>query len=274
LTTGETDGYYSDYAKNPIQQLGRCLAEGFAFQNDPSEFRHGHLRGEISKHLPPSAFVTFLQNHDQIGNRAFGDRIIENAEEAAIKAAMSVLLLAPSPPMLFMGEEFAARTPFLFFCDFTGDLSKAVTEGRRNEFKRFAKFSNSELRAQIPDPNAEATFLKSKLDWQSLQKTEHKAWLDFYKKLLSLRQRAIVPMLPHLIAGQAQFRTFEQSGLQVQWKLHDGRKLCLSTNFGKSALYMETPVPAQTIYSSSTSQNTGIPENTLQPWSVIWYLEK
>jgi maltooligosyltrehalose trehalohydrolase len=275
LTTGETDGYYSDYAKNPIQQLGRCLAEGFAFQNDLSEFRHGEKRGEVSKHLPPTAFVTFLQNHDQIGNRAFGDRIVEDAEESAIKAAMSVLLLAPSPPLLFMGEEFGARTPFLFFCDFTGDLAKAVTKGRRSEFKRFAKFADPALRAKIPDPNAESTFLKSKLDWQSLQNKERQSWLNFYKELLSLRQRTIVPLLPHFIAGESQFRIFEQSGLHVQWKLDDGRKLCLVTNFGKSAIYMETLTPDQTIYSySSSAQNRGTTQNTLQQWSVIWYLGK
>lgn len=274
LTTGETDGYYSDYAKNPISQLGRCLTEGFAYQNDPSEFRHGKMRGEISKHLPPSAFVTFLQNHDQIGNRAFGDRIIENADEAAIKAAMAVLLLAPSPPLLFMGEEFGARTPFLFFCDFTGDLAKAVTEGRRNEFKRFAEFSDPALRAEIPDPNAETTFRKSKLDWESLQNAEQKAWFNFYKELLSLRKGTIVPLLAHLISGQTKFNIFERSGLHARWQLDDGRKLCLVTNFGKSAIYMETLTADQTIYSSSTLQNRGTSGNTLQPWSVIWYLEK
>src|SRR6185437_10073721 len=128
LLTGEADGYYSDYAKNPITQLGRCLAEGFAFQNEPSQYRNGARRGEPSKHLPPGAFVSFLQNHDQIGNRAFGDRIAESAPAAKIKAAMEILLLAPQPPLLFMGEEFGARTPFLYFCDFHGDLAAAVTE--------------------------------------------------------------------------------------------------------------------------------------------------
>src|SRR6185312_16189113 len=117
LLTGEKDGYYSDYEKTPVAQLGRCLAEGFAFQNDPSAYRNGKRRGELSKHLPPGAFVSFLQNHDQIGNRAFGDRIVESAPEAKIKAAIAILLLAPQPPLIFMGEEFGARTPFLFFCD-------------------------------------------------------------------------------------------------------------------------------------------------------------
>src|SRR5262249_21648131 len=130
LITGETDGYYSDYKSQPVRQLGRCLAEGFAYQGEYSEF-HGANRGEPSTDLPPSAFIPFLQNHDQVGNRAFGERIGELAAPAPLRAALEMLLLAPSPPLLFMGEEFGATSPFLFFCDFKGALAAAVTEGRR-----------------------------------------------------------------------------------------------------------------------------------------------
>ena len=108
---------------------------------------------------------------------------------------MEILLLAPSPPMLFMGEEFAANAPFLYFCDYHGDLAKAVTNGRRSEFARFAKFSSPDMRDSIPDPNDEQTFLKSKLDWTSLSESSHSNWLDFYRNLLSIRQRLVVPHL-------------------------------------------------------------------------------
>src|SRR5262249_175864 len=153
---GETDGYYSDFAQLPLRQLGRCLTEGFAYQGEHSAFHHAS-RGEPSRDLPPSAFISFLQNHDQVGNRPFGDRISILASPQAVRAAMEILLLAPSPPLLFMGEEFGATSPFLFFCDFQGDLARAVTGGRRNEFSAFEKFKSPGLHDQIPHPNAEST---------------------------------------------------------------------------------------------------------------------
>ncbi len=110
LTTGERDGYYSDYAERPLDQLGRCLVSGFAYQGEPSPSRNGELRGEPTNGVPPGAFISFLQNHDQIGNRAFGERITKLADPSAIRAGLAVLLLAPLPPMLFMGEEFGADT--------------------------------------------------------------------------------------------------------------------------------------------------------------------
>src|SRR6266550_7034457 len=176
LITGETDGYYCDYSEQPIRHLGRCLAEGFSYQGERSRLRNNAPRGEPSRDLLPTSFVSFLQNHDQVGNRAYGERIIKLAEPKALKAALAILLLAPSPPLLLMGEEFGASTPFLFFCDFDGELATAVTEGRRNEFARFKKFSSPAKRASIPDPNAETTFTSSKLDWRSLNEPTHHSW--------------------------------------------------------------------------------------------------
>ena len=152
LITGERDGYYADYSQRPIDQLGRCLADGFAYQGEISLHRNGETRGEPTEGLPPTAFVSFLQNHDQVGNRAFGERIIQIADRRAVRAAAAILLLAPSPPLLFMGEEFGAETPFLFFCDFEKDLAAAVTAGRRNEFAHFARFNDPAERERIPDP--------------------------------------------------------------------------------------------------------------------------
>jgi 1,4-alpha-glucan branching enzyme len=121
LVTGEQDGYYSDYTDVTADRLGRCLTEGFAYQGDVSHYKHGAKRGESTQGVPLTAFVTFLQNHDQIGNRAFGDRIAKCSDPRAVRAAVAVLLLTPSPPLLFMGEEFGADTPFLFFSDFQGE---------------------------------------------------------------------------------------------------------------------------------------------------------
>src|SRR5262249_51463648 len=147
MLTGETDGYYSDYADAPERHLGRCLTEGFSYQGEPSGFRHGTPRGEPSRDLPPTSFVSFLQNHDQVGNRRLGERIPDPAQPEAVKAALVTLLLAPSPPLLFMGEEFATKTPFLFFCDFGSGLAGKVRDGRRAEFARFEQFRSPQAQS-------------------------------------------------------------------------------------------------------------------------------
>ena len=153
LATKETDGYYSDYADDTVARFGRTLTQGFAYQGEFSANK-GEARGTPSAALPLGAFVKFLQNHDQIGNRPFGDRITAIAPAPAVRALLATYLLAPSPPLLFMGEEWGASTPFLFFCDFEPELAKLVTEGRRNEFASFAAFSDPARRDRIPDPSA------------------------------------------------------------------------------------------------------------------------
>jgi maltooligosyltrehalose trehalohydrolase len=161
LITGETGGYYADYASAPLQQLGRALAEGFSYQGEYSGYRK-RPRGEPSNHLPAWSFIGFLQNHDMIGNRPFGDRIHQLADECLLNAAYVCLLLSPAIPMLFMGEEFAAASPFLYFCDFAPQLAVAVVSGRRREFSRFTALPGA---LEVPDPNAVSTFEASKLNW-------------------------------------------------------------------------------------------------------------
>lgn len=268
LLTKERDGYYSDYSDAPLNKLGRCLAEGFAYQGEASDYRSGEHRGEPSCELPPTAFVNFLQNHDQVGNRAFGERISQLTDPACLKAATAILLLAPSPPLLFMGEEFAAKTPFFFFCNFAGDLAKAVTEGRRNEFKRFAKFVDPEMRAQIPDPNDEKTFLASRLDWTSLGKSEHQEWLHFYRRLLNIRKRYIVPLRLELSHNAGKYSVIENRGLLVEWKLQN-TKLCLLANLSGSPLAYVFSPEGEIIYSTSNEISD---HGELAPWSVLWSL--
>ncbi len=268
LLTKEHDGYYSDYAAQPLERLGRCLAEGFAYQGEVSAYRGGEHRGEPSVRLPPTAFVNFLQNHDQVGNRAFGERISRLTSPACLKAAIAILLLAPSPPLLFMGEEFSARTPFFFFCNFTGDLAKAVTEGRRNEFKRFAKFADPAMRARIPDPNDEKTFFASKLEWPSLQKSEHREWLRFYRQLLNIRRRYIVPLGPELSHSAGRYSVIENRGLLVEWKMQNA-ELRMLANFSGSPLASAFSSGREIIYSTN-NEISGSGE--LTPWSVLWFL--
>ena len=163
LLTGETESYYEAFAERPLDKLARLLGEGFVYQGEPSPIHDGAPRGECSTSLPPSAFVFFLQNHDQVGNRAFGERLRSLTDDDSLRAATALMLLCPQIPMLFMGEENGSRQPFFFFTGYTGDLADAVREGRRKEFAKFAAFNDEARRAQIPDPNHPDTFARSSL---------------------------------------------------------------------------------------------------------------
>lgn len=269
LITGETDGYYLDFADSPLDQLGRCLTEGFAYQGDPSRYRDGAVRGETSTHLPPLAFVGFLQNHDQIGNRAFGDRLTASVSEAALRAATAILLLAPSPPLLFMGQEWATRRPFPFFCDFHGELATAVTAGRRREFARFPQFRSQQVRDRIPDPNAIATFESAALDWDELQVPGHRAWMMWHSDLLSRRRQLLIPCLTGLLTAQARWRHLGGHALRVEWPLSDGRSLLLLANLGDDPC-RSIPVPREPALYSTHGLEPGTEE--LPGWAVHWVL--
>jgi maltooligosyltrehalose trehalohydrolase len=144
----------------------------------------GRPRGTSPVPLASTQFVHCIQNHDQIGNRAFGDRLCATVDTAAFKAMSALLLLGPATPLLFMGQEWNATTPFLFFTDHTANLGKAVTEGRRREFEKFAGFAH----ADIPDPQSGDTFERSKLNWSEREQPSHRGVLEWYRALLALRK--------------------------------------------------------------------------------------
>jgi maltooligosyltrehalose trehalohydrolase len=164
-----------------------------------------------------------------------------------------------------MGEEFGASTPFLFFCDFDADLAAAVTRGRREEFKRFARFRDPAARERIPDPNDPATFERSKLRWGELDQEEHRRWHARYRELLELRRKHLAPRL----AGMASGGSFTAAGsvLQIEWTLGDRSRLRLAANLGPAA---SPPVllPAGTPIYASAPIASG-PRASLAPWSVL-----
>jgi 1,4-alpha-glucan branching enzyme len=265
LLTGESDGYYEDYATDTAAKLARALAEGYVYQGEKSTFRDGRRRGEPSGFLPSSAFVNFVQNHDQIGNRALGERLTSLVAPEAVEAALALLLLSPQVPLLFMGEQWGETRPFLYFCDFHDELADAVREGRRNEFRRFERFRSPEARATIPDPNAASTFEASKLDWSKLEQPGHAGRLALVKDLLALRAREIAPRLPAL-RGSA-----EAAGTLVaaRWTLSDGSRLAVVANLGpehqeRAGLVSESPLWAQPAECHL--------EPAVPPWSVAWTL--
>ncbi len=270
LLTGERDGYYADYADRPVWYLGRCLAEGFGYQGEVSAFR-GRLHGEPSAHLPCTAFVSFLQTHDQVGNRAYGERLGAIANPHALAAAAQCLLLAPAVPLLFMGEEFDASTPFLFFCDFGPQLAAAVTNGRRAEFGRFERFRDPAVPAPIPDPNDPETFERSKLRWRETVAAGHRERLALYQHLLALRRRHVVPRLSGA-SSSGSFTVAEPGALAVQWTLGDGSRLHLAANLADRPTARAVPGRGAVIYASD-ARASALAARALPPWSVLWTLE-
>jgi maltooligosyltrehalose trehalohydrolase len=236
IATQQVDGYYADYADAPLARLGRGLAEGFIYQGEMSALR-GHPHGEPSALLPSTAFVSFLQNHDQVGNRALGERIgalVDEAGAQRLECLRAAFLLAPQVPLLFMGEEWDASTPFLYFCDFHGELADAVRNGRRQEFAGFAAFADASARARIPDPNAASTFDACVLQWAERDVAPHAARLAATRELLASRARHLVPRLAHASLGGT--FTEEEGLLQVHWVLGDGALWHLALNLRDVAL--------------------------------------
>jgi malto-oligosyltrehalose trehalohydrolase len=259
--TGEDKGYYVDYRGDTIK-LGRALAEGFAFQGEMMRYRGRH-RGEPSTHLPPAAFIPFLQNHDQIGNRAFGDRIGALATRDALRAAAAVYLLLPQVPMLFMGEEWCASTPFPFFCDFGPELAEAVRKGRREEFARFPEFQDPAQRERIPDPQAEETFLSGKLRWDEPDEPYHRDWLDWYRKILSRRRELITPLIDR-IEHAGTFQVLDHGAVFVRWQIKGGGHLVLAVNLSNASVAGFPPTAGTPVWQEGTADINGV----YGPWSV------
>ena len=269
LLTGESDGYYADYAEEPARLLARALVQGFAYQGEHSEFRR-RARGEPSTGLPPSAFVNFLQNHDQVGNRACGERLPALASPEAIRAGLALLLLAPAIPLMFMGEEFGSTQPFPFFCDFCGDLARAVTDGRRDEFARFERFADPAARMAIPDPNAAATFDLACIDWTDASRPEHGAWQAYVKRLLALRRERIAPSVPHLIPGAGRFEVEGRAVLYAQWRCEGCDDLAVLANLSRAVATTRHTVRGHVIDAQPAEAMATIQQQRLPPWSVVW----
>ncbi|MBD3877606.1 malto-oligosyltrehalose trehalohydrolase [Stutzerimonas kunmingensis] len=268
LLTDESQGYYADYHQDATSKLSRFLGEGFVYQGQNN--RRGESRGEPSAHLSPTSFVLFLQNHDQTGNRAFGDRLVTLADADALRAATAVLLLSPMVPLLFMGEEWGSRQPFLFFTSHHGELADAVREGRRNEFAEFSEFADEATRERIPDPNAVSTFEQSRPDFGAQTQPGHAEWHALYRQLLSIRHAEIVPRLP----GSAFLgcSVLGEAAVLARWQLGDGSQLRLELNLGEqAALLPASSSAAHLLFASRTLDAT---PDQLPPRMAKLYLEK
>jgi len=223
--TNARENYFEMYEGVPTD-LATAINEGFIFQGQVASTT-GEPRGSKVTDEPGSAFVFCIQNHDQIGNRPFGDRLHHEIEERRFAVASALLLLSPETPMLFMGQEFAASTPFLFFTDHEGELGRLVTEGRRKEFSGFRIFSHEGQSELVPDPQAETTFLHSKLNLT--ERAENAALYALYRELIRLRREDPVLSTGDRLRTDARPIGINAIGLR-RWI--DGEERLLIANFG------------------------------------------
>ena len=186
LMTGERESYYANFEGNSTE-LAQTLAHGWLFRGQ-TQSATGETRGGDPTGLASQQFIYCISNHDQVGNRAFGERLSHVTSTAAYRAASALLCLVPQTPMLFMGQEWGASTPFRFFTNHNAELGKAITKGRRREFRNFSAFRDPEVRETIPDPQALETFLNSKLRWEEMHEAEHAGLLLLYWEFLELRR--------------------------------------------------------------------------------------
>jgi malto-oligosyltrehalose trehalohydrolase len=258
--TGESVGYYEAYL-GQTELLGRTLAEGFAFQGETMPYS-GKPRGEPSAGLPPTAFVAFSQNHDQIGNRAFGQRLSALATPEAVRAVSAIYLLSPQVPMIFMGEEIGAREPFLFFVDFEGELADKVRDGRREEFARFPEFSDPEKRETIPDPVSEEAFLASKLRWD-LSDEATQAW---FTRVLATRREVIWPLRGKIGGDAGHYRVVGASAVEVTWDIEGGGRLSLRANLSAVPVSGFDETAGRVFWSEGDAAEGG----DFAPWAIRW----
>ena len=254
--TDERSGYYADYSDPPAADLARWLGEGFVFQGQPSAYRQGRSRGQPSAGLPPTAFVAFLQNHDQVGNRAFGERLSTLAAPEPLRVATALVLLSPQVPLLFMGEEWNSTQPFLYFTDYNavrdGELATAVREGRRREFAGFPGFADPHARESIPDPNDPATFRDSVPDFSTASQPAAAAFQHWIATLLAIRRREIVPRLDGARAlGAVAVGT---AAVSARWAMNDGQVLRIDVNLGAEAVMVEDECCPRVLYELATGQ--------------------
>jgi maltooligosyltrehalose trehalohydrolase len=263
FATGERGGYYADYAGR-LDLLGRALAEGLGYQGEKTP--EGVVKGEPIGDLPATAFVSYIQDHDQVGNRPLGDRLGAITSNDALRALTATYLLAPQIPLLFMGEEWDSRQPFLYFTDMSPELGEKIREGRQKEFEKSP--DGKDHSEDLPDPNSESSFLASKLDWAEKDKAAGAAHRKFYQTLLKIRHTEIVPRLSQMAHNTGQYEVVGGQVLRVQWALGDGSILHLVANFaGKAADGVYLP-PGRHLWSEGE-----IDGQTFKGWALLWSLD-
>lgn len=230
--TGECKGYYMDFAG--LEYLVKAMREGFVYSGQYSRFRK-RRHGSSSAERPARQFVVFSQNHDQVGNRMLGDRLSEGLPLEKLKLAAGLVILSPYIPLLFMGEEYGEKAPFQYFVSHTDEaLVEAVRRGRREEFSHF------QWEGEVPDPQAEATFLRSKIDIGLRLGGQHKALFDYYKTLIRLRKE--LSPLRNLSKEEMEIRDFPEEKVICVRRWHGGQQVLLAASFNDGPVKLKVPL--------------------------------
>lgn len=253
--TGERDGYYAGYEPG-LSSIARTIERGWLYEGQVFPLS-GEARGRPWGDLPAHSLVYCIQNHDQIGNRALGDRLSSATDLDSYCAVSALLLFLPATPLLFMGQEWAATTPFLFFSDHHAELGEAVSRGRREEFSHFAAFSDPVLRENIPDPQALDTFERCRLQWDERKQAPHSRVFDVYRALLNLRRTDEV-LLP---GAFGKLRADETSGLLRVTRFSGGEERVLLLNLSDRPVSLEPlelPPDFTVLFSSGPSPDPNV----------------
>lgn len=261
IVTGEAQGYYAPFREHPWEKLRKAMATGYLRQGK-------HILGERrvpTEALSPTAFVHFLQNHDQVGNRALGNRLHTMIDERAHRVLTEILFLSPQIPLLFMGDDHLSSKPFCFFSDYQGDLARAIRESRPKEVENFGGLPDGMRPSDIPDPSAAESFLSCKLDWQEIFDGRRREWTDWLRRLIGFRRDHIVPFLFHARGHAGSIINSPERCLFLDWKLGDAI-LHMRANLSEKPAVCDRAA-LETIYPSEHRTESGLP-----PWSVTLFV--
>lgn len=268
IATGETLGHYKPFARDLWKKVGLALRHGFVY---PDRAETPEIPTGERIYLPPTAFINFLQNHDQIGNRAFGERLVSLAHPDMSEALAALMMLSPYIPFLFMGEEYGETQPFYFFCDYTGELGEIVRKGRMAEAEGFGGLREGKSAADLLDPNAISTFTGSKLAWERTESAEGRKWWQLVTRLIALRQTHIVPLLKR--RGRVESSSIEtvEGAVAISWRFGDAT-LELRANLTETALAVP-PFSGEVIFERSGRGHARLDGGRLAPHSVLFAID-
>ncbi|WP_333674676.1 malto-oligosyltrehalose trehalohydrolase [Agrobacterium tumefaciens] len=256
--TGESCGYYGAFKNDTWDMIRHAMAKGYLnpgkpiISDDPPP----------AESLPPTAYIHFLQNHDQVGNRALGDRLHRGIDYHVYRALIEMLLLSPQIPLLFMGDDHRSLQPFYFFADYDGDIAEAVRANRPGEAANFGGFPGGSSEADIPDPNDYDTFLRSKLDWREAETEGGREWATHLQYLIRLRREKIIPLLADAKGFAGKVVSAPERCVFIDWKF-GGVTLQLRANFSTQHISLPNS-PRDRLFPEDVVEGGRLDTNTVQ----------